>query len=67
MTPRLRRFMAMLGTLAFLAFWIWGCIKLRSLLPAGMIWDLLTFAVGGTLWGLPLIPLFRWAERPPKG
>lgn len=66
MNPRLRRFLAMLVTVAFLAFWIWGCIWVRGLLPAGMLWDLLVFAVGGTLWGVPLYPLFRWAEQPPR-
>ena len=30
---------------------------------ASALLDLLFFAIGGTAWGLPLIPLLKWAER----
>lgn len=62
MTPRLRRFIAMIGVVVFLAAWIWGAIAVRGLLPAGPLFDLLVFAVAGLAWGAPLYPLFRWAE-----
>ncbi len=52
----------MIGVLVFLAFWIWGAIALRSLLPAGQLIDLAVFAVAGVGWGVPLYPLFKWAE-----
>lgn len=64
MPPRLRRFIAMIGVLVFLTGWIWGAIALRGLLPAGPLFDLLVYGVAGISWGLPLYPLFRWAERP---
>ncbi|WP_420477720.1 DUF2842 domain-containing protein [Brevundimonas sp. FT23028] len=57
-----RRFIAMLGVLAFLVFWIWGVIALRGLFRPGMLLDLLFFAIGGIGWGVPLYPLFKWAE-----
>ena len=63
MPARLRRLVAALGVLAFLAFWVWALIALRGLLPASQWIDFLFFAVGGTAWGLPLIPLLKWAER----
>ena len=63
MPPRARRFVAAVGVLFFLAFWIWGLIALRGLLPASAWIDFLFYAVGGTAWGLPLIPLLKWAER----
>ncbi len=63
MHPRLRRLVAAFGVLAFLAFWVWALIALRGLLPASQWIDFLFFAVGGTAWGLPLIPLLKWAER----
>jgi hypothetical protein len=66
MPPRARRFVAAVGVLAFLAVWIWGLIALRGLLPASPWIDFLFFGVGGTAWGLPLIPLLKWAERPPS-
>lgn len=62
MGPRTRRFVAMIGVLMFLAFWIWGAIALRGLLPAGQLIDLAVFAVAGVGWGVPLYPLFKWAE-----
>ena len=62
MGPRTRRFVAMIAVLAFVAFWIWGAIALRGLLPAGPLIDLAVFAVAGVGWGVPLYPLFKWAE-----
>lgn len=63
MPPRLRRFVAMIGVLAFLALWIWGAIAVRGLLPEGPLLDLLIYGVAGIFWGVPLYPLFKWAER----
>jgi hypothetical protein len=63
MGPRTRRFVAMIGVLAFVAFWIWAVLAARPLLPAGPMIDLLVYAVAGIGWGLPLYPLFKWAER----
>ncbi|MDQ3124598.1 MAG: DUF2842 domain-containing protein [Pseudomonadota bacterium] len=62
MGPRTRRFVAMIAVLAFVAFWIWGAIALRGLLPAGPLIDLAVFALAGVGWGVPLYPLFKWAE-----
>lgn len=67
MPPRARRFVAFLGVMAFLGLWIWGAISLAEILPD--IWwvDLLFFTVAGVGWGIPLIPLLRWAEKPVPG
>ena len=67
MGPRTRRFGAMLGVLAFLVFWIWGAIALRDALPPGPLIDLVVVAIAGIGWGVPLYPLFKWAERGPGG
>jgi hypothetical protein len=66
MPPRARRFVAAIGVVAFLIFWVWGLIALRGLLPPSPWIDFLFFGIGGTAWGLPLIPLLKWAERPPR-
>ncbi|WP_427792338.1 DUF2842 domain-containing protein [Brevundimonas diminuta] len=65
MSPRLRRFIATLGVIFFLAFWVWGAVSLHNLLPKAWWIDLIFFAVAGIGWGLPLIPMLRWAEREP--
>jgi hypothetical protein len=62
MGGRTRRFIAMIGLLVFLVVWIWGVIALRGLFGPNMLLDLLFFAVGGIGWGVPLYPLFKWAE-----
>ena len=62
MGPRTRRFVAMLAVLAFVVFWFWGAIALRDALPPGQLIDLVVFAVAGIGWGVPLYPLFKWAE-----
>lgn len=63
MPARARRFVAAVGMLAFLAAWVWGAIALSTRLPDHMLVELLFYAVAGIGWGVPLIPLLRWAER----
>ena len=62
MGPRTRRFVAALGALAFLAFYVWAVIAIGDSLPESMWIDLIFYAVAGIAWGVPLIPLLRWAE-----
>jgi hypothetical protein len=62
MPARARRLVAGFGTLAFLAFYVWGVIAIADRLPENPLIDLMFYAVAGIAWGLPLIPLLRWAE-----
>ena len=65
---RTRRFVAMLGALAFLVFYVWAVIAIGDVLPNNMWIDLLFYGVAGIAWGVPLIPLLTWAEGgKPKG
>jgi hypothetical protein len=65
---RTRRFVAMLGALAFLVFYVWAVIAIGDVLPDNMWIDLLFYGVAGIAWGVPLIPLLSWAEGgKPKG
>ena len=63
MPPRARRFVATVGVVLFLAFWVWGAVTINDRLPNIWWLDLIFFAVAGIGWGVPLIPLLRWAER----
>ena len=63
MEPRTRKAIAGVLTLAFLGFWIWGVITVSSHVPETWWARGLFFAVAGTGWGFPLLPLFGWAER----
>lgn len=66
MPPRLRRAVAAAGVLLFLAAWVWGAVSLGARLPNNPWIQLLFYGVAGTAWGVPLIPLLRWAERGPR-
>jgi len=66
MAPRARRFVATVGVLLFLTFWVWGAVTINDRLPNIWWLDLIFFAVAGIGWGVPLIPLLRWAEREPQ-
>ncbi len=65
MGSRTRRFVATIGVLVFLTFWVWGAVSINDVLPNIWWLDLIFFAVAGIGWGVPLIPLLRWAEREP--
>lgn len=59
---RARRALAGIGLLAFLAAYIWAAIAIGDRLPDVWWIKVIYFAVAGTAWGLPLGPLFAWAE-----
>jgi hypothetical protein len=63
MSPRLRRFVAAVWVLAFLAFYIWAVIAVGERLPDQPLLDLLFYGIAGIGWAVPLYPLLRWAER----
>ena len=65
MGARTRRFVATVGVLLFLTFWVWGAVSINDRLPDIWWLDLIFFAVAGIGWGIPLIPMLRWAEREP--
>ena len=59
---RTRRFIATIGTVAFLAFYVWAVIAIGERLPASQLVVLLFYGLPGLARGGPLIPLLRWAE-----
>ena len=63
MHPRLRRFIAAVGVLAFLAFYVWAAIAIGDRIPKHPLIQLLYFGIVGTAWGVPLYPLFKWSEK----
>jgi len=59
---RLRRAIASLGVLVFLAAYVWAVIAIGARLPDHPLIDLLFYGIAGTAWGVPLLPLLSWAE-----
>ena len=64
--PALPLFVAAIGALGFLAFYVWAAVAISDRLPASMWIDLVFYGIAGIAWGIPLIPLLSWAERKRK-
>lgn len=64
---RTRRAMASLGIVAFLTFYVWLVIAIGVHVPDHPLATLAFYAIAGTAWGLPLLPLLSWAEGRPFG
>ena len=66
MSPPLRSLIGSLAMLAFLAGYIWLATAIAARLPdAPWAW-LVFYAVVGSAWGVPLIPLLSWIAGKPK-
>jgi Protein of unknown function (DUF2842) len=63
MNPRLRKLIGSVAVLAFLAAYIAVAVTLADRLPDNRLIQLIYFAVAGTAWGLPLLPLLAWMQR----
>ena len=63
MGPRTRKAVASLGVLAFLCVYVWAVTALAGFVPAAWWAQVLYFAVAGLAWGLPILPLLKWAEK----
>ena len=61
MSARARKALASVITLVFLLAWIVGAVDLAAYVPSGGLKELY-FAIAGLGWGVPLFPLFTWAE-----
>lgn len=63
MPARLRRAIAALGVLVFLAAYVWAVIAIGERVPSVWWIQLIYYGLAGLLWGVPLLPLLSWAER----
>lgn len=69
MSGRWRSFLGGIAILIFLAAYVWVAVVVGDLLPDHWAARLVYFAVVGTAWGAPLIPLLSWigkGHRPPQ-
>lgn len=63
MGPRTRKAIATIGVIGFLAFYVWLVTVLSGFIPAVWWAQVLYFAVAGLAWGVPILPLLKWAEK----
>ena len=67
MSPRVRKFIGMIGILAFMVAYIVLVATLGDYIPDHWAARLAYYALAGTLWGVPLFPLITWMNRDPRG
>ncbi len=65
MPMRLRKLVGLVAILAFLLFYVVVVSSVGDHVPRHWAAQLIYYAIAGTLWGVPLFPLFRWMEREP--
>lgn len=63
MSNRWRKFLGGIAILAFLAGYALAAVAVGERLPDLWWVQLIFFAVAGTAWGVPLIPLLSWMDQ----
>lgn len=58
-----RRLIACIGIFVFLCVYVVVVASIAGFLHGGQITALVFYALAGTLWGLPIIPLISWSEN----
>jgi hypothetical protein len=64
MPLRLRRLVGCLAIVAFMAGYIWLATVIAGRLPDNRPVQFAFLALAGVLWGVPLLPLISWIQRP---
>ncbi|HVI32936.1 DUF2842 domain-containing protein [Phenylobacterium sp.] len=59
-TARARKLIGLFGLLAFMAAYIWIVASVGEHVPKHWAAQLAYYLVAGVLWGVPVLPLFRW-------
>ena len=63
MSGRWRNFLGGIAILVFLAVYVWIAVVVGDHLPDHWAARLAYFAIVGTAWGIPLIPLLSWIAK----
>jgi hypothetical protein len=62
-SARTRKLIGLIGILAFLAGYIWLMATIGGHVPQHWAAQLAFYAVAGTAWGVPILPLISWMNR----
>ena len=63
MSGRWRNFLGGIAILVFMAVYVWIAVVVGDHLPDHWAARLAYFAIVGTAWGIPLIPLLSWIAK----
>ncbi|MGA9658301.1 MAG: DUF2842 domain-containing protein [Asticcacaulis sp.] len=58
-----RRLIACIGIVVFLCVYVVIATSLAGFLHGGPITAFIYYALAGTLWGIPILPLISWSEN----
>jgi hypothetical protein len=64
MNPRVRKLIGLFAILGFLLLYMGAIARLAAYVPAHGPWQFIYFALAGICWGLPVLPLISWMNRP---
>jgi hypothetical protein len=64
MNPRLRKLIGLFGILAFLVIYMGGVARLAGFVPQHGALQLTFYALAGICWGIPVLPIISWMNRP---
>jgi hypothetical protein len=62
-TARTRKFFGLFGLLFFIAAYVWAMCAIGALLPQHWAVQIVFYAIAGTAWGVPILPLISWMNR----
>jgi uncharacterized membrane protein len=63
MSARVRKFIGLLGILAFLVLYVVVVVTIGGHIPQHWAWQAVFYGVAGVGWGFPLFPLIAWMNR----
>jgi hypothetical protein len=64
MSARLRKLIGLFGVLAFLLLYVGAVARLAAFVPDHGLWQAVFYIAAGVLWGVPILPLISWMNRP---
>ena len=64
MNPRMRKLIGLVGILLFLLLYIGAVARLAAYVPDHGPWQFAYYALAGISWGVPILPLISWMNRP---
>ena len=60
MNPRVRKLIGLVGILVFLTAYVFAAVTIGERLSGHWAVQLAYYAVVGTAWGVPILPLISW-------
>lgn len=63
LSARIRKLIGMVAILGFLFAYVVAAITVADMVPQNLALQLVYFAVVGTCWFIPIVPLVKWMNR----